>query len=119
MKAPILGQTVLYVPLADNRAQAFIVAPNPALGDAVVAPSTTPTEARAAVVVGATDGRTTLLVCKQPGDPFRDRADVFFQQLADVPYSALGAPGTWMHPEDAVPGPDIAAGGEADADVPA
>ncbi len=99
---PTLGQTVLYVPLASEPAHAFVAAGGGhSIGEAVVQPVPYPQGFRAATVVGfagePSERRVALLVYKQPGDPFRGDGDAFMQRLGDVPYSAHGVPGTWMH----------------------
>ena len=103
MKSPHLGTIVLYAVLADEPAQSFVAAAGLPAGEAVIRPTPSPGGFRAATVVGLAGngeaGRLTLLVCKQPGDPFRGDADATTQRLADVPYSADGAPGTWTYDE--------------------
>ncbi len=103
---PTLGQTVLYVPLANEPAQSFVAAAatGQPVGEAVVRSVTYPHGYRAATVVGfvgqPAERRVALLVYKQPGDPSRGNDDTFMQRLGDVPYSAHGVPGTWMHAAD-------------------
>ena len=103
---PSLGQSVLYVPLASEPAQSFVAATNQPVGEAVVQPVPYPQGFRAATVVGIAgqpvERRVSLLVYKQPGDPFRGDGDAFMQRLNDVPYSEHGVPGTWTHIHGAV-----------------
>ena len=101
MKAPKLGTCVLFAVLTDEPAQSFRASASGPLGEAVIQPTPYPGGFRAATVVGVVgdgkDGRVSLLVYKQPGDPFRGDADAQVQRLGDVPYSKDGAPGTWTY----------------------
>ena len=100
MKTPTLGSVVLYAPLSDEPSQAFVAATSNPVGEAVIQSVPAAGDFRAATVVGVTDdGRVTLLVYKQPGDPYREGADAVIQRLGDVPYSDHGAPGTWTYPD--------------------
>lgn len=102
--SPTLGQTVFYLPLASEGTQSFAVASaTQPTGEAIAQPTPVyPAGFRAATVIGhGGEHRATLLVYKQPGDPFRGESDALAQRLADVPYSPAGIPGTWMYERDA------------------
>ncbi len=101
MKTPKLGQTVLFAVLSDEPSQTFVSAAGGPVGEAVIAPTPYPGGFRAATVVGVGDGTASLLVYKQPGDPYRDSGDANTQRLGNVPYSAKGVPGTFLFEEDA------------------
>ncbi len=101
MKTPKLGQIVLFAVLSNEASQSFVSAAGGPVGEAVVAPMPGVGGFRAATVVSVGKDSASLLVYKQPGDPYRDNGDANTQRLGDVPYNAKGVPGTFLFEEDA------------------